>query len=414
MILNNFFDNIYVINLKESVDRKNHIINEFNKMKISKYEFFEAVHYDDNVVQELLNSKKVMSFPPCFRCLKNRCNCENNFLTKYQIANWLSYLNLFQKILDSDHEMILICEDDIVFSNNSSYILNNLLNKNTFNKHKINFNLPLLIKMGCAYDPITHNLYNQPKYIKNYSLSNPCFGLNKQMIKFYIHNLKIIDYHSDIYFHKKIPYNFKNLQVLVMNPFPVYELSFVDSVKKFNSLVRPKNDIRRKEYKEFLFVTIHKLLEIIPIEYARQLNIQISNKNIDFNGTINYYYTLNNMNQSKLYFKNKIFIYDNIDDDIKILKNDIKYSSKNYIKYIILKVVEKYNLDIDINSDLTNNLHIIYPNILKYFEDNNFLVIDINHPNIFDKYNLKNKYYELKNQIIIPESNEVKHLQHHR
>ena len=50
---------------------------------------------------DLLNSDKVLSFPPCFRCLKNRCGCENNFLTKFQIANWLSYINLFHKILVS-------------------------------------------------------------------------------------------------------------------------------------------------------------------------------------------------------------------------------------------------------------------------------------------------------------------------
>ena len=40
MILNNFFDKIYVINLKNSIDRKNHILNEFNKKNINNFEFF--------------------------------------------------------------------------------------------------------------------------------------------------------------------------------------------------------------------------------------------------------------------------------------------------------------------------------------------------------------------------------------
>jgi Glycosyltransferase family 25 (LPS biosynthesis protein). len=79
MILNNFFDKIYVINLKESLDRKNHIIQEFKKNNIFNYEFFDATHFNEPSVSELLNSPKVISFPPCFRCLKNRCNCENNF-----------------------------------------------------------------------------------------------------------------------------------------------------------------------------------------------------------------------------------------------------------------------------------------------------------------------------------------------
>ena len=63
---------------------------------------------------------------------------------------------------------------------------------------------------------------------------------------------KILLLQDDIYFHKKIPSNFKNIQMFVMNPFPVYELSFVDNMKKFSSLVRPKNEIRRKEYFDFI------------------------------------------------------------------------------------------------------------------------------------------------------------------
>lgn len=400
MILNSFFDKIYVINLKISIDRKNHIINEFKKNNITNYEFYEATHYDEKDVSELLNSNKVMSFPPCFRCLKNRCHCENNFLTKYQIANWLSYIKLFNHILKTDQELILICEDDIVFSKNSHYILNNLLSNKSLKKYNINLKKPLLIKMGAAYDPVTHHLYNEPKFIKNYSLSNPCFAVNKEMIKIFLYNLKIIDYHSDIYFHKKIPSNFKNIQMFVMNPFPVYELSFVDNMKKFNSLVRPKNEIRRKEYFDFLFVTIHKLLEYIPIEYSNKLKLNISNKSIDYNGTINYYYKLNNDDQNKFYFKNKIFIYDNLDDDIKIIINDIKYNNNSYILKIIYIVLKNYELNItnEIN-DIINNIDNIYPYILKYFEDNEFLIININENNIFDKYDIIHKYIELKNYI---------------
>ena len=56
MILNTLFDNIYVINLEKSVDRKNHIIKEFNRVGIEKYEFFNAVKNDSEQVKELINS----------------------------------------------------------------------------------------------------------------------------------------------------------------------------------------------------------------------------------------------------------------------------------------------------------------------------------------------------------------------
>ena len=36
-------DKVYVINLPERTDRKEHIINELNKLKIKNYEIFEAI-----------------------------------------------------------------------------------------------------------------------------------------------------------------------------------------------------------------------------------------------------------------------------------------------------------------------------------------------------------------------------------
>ena len=89
MIINDIFEKIYVINLKESIDRKNHMIQEFKRVGIVNYEFFEATHYDDPSVKKFIEDGCVVSFPPCFRCGMNRCGCENNFLTKFQIANWI-------------------------------------------------------------------------------------------------------------------------------------------------------------------------------------------------------------------------------------------------------------------------------------------------------------------------------------
>ena len=400
MILNTFFDKIYVINLKESIDRNIHIKNEFQKKGITNYEFFEAEHYNNSEVKELLNSNKVISFPPCFRCLKNRCRCENNFLTKYQIANWLSFIKLFNKILVDENDFVLICEDDIVFTKQSTFIFNELLNEKNFKKYNINKNNPILIKMGSAYNVNTHDLYMKPEFIKNYSLSNPCFAVNKEMIKVFLYNLKIIDYHSDIYFHKKIPINFSNVQMLVMNPMPIYELSFIEGKKQFNSLIRPSNEIRKKEYYDFLFVTMNKLLEYIPIEYVNKYKLNISNKSIQFNGTINHFYNLNNKYHDKYYFKNKIFIYDNYNDDLSIIKNDIKLDN-SYLMKIIEIVINKYNIEVENNyEDIIINFKKIYPKIISYFEELNFLIININDNNIFNKYKTIEKYQNIKFNIL--------------
>ena len=137
MIFNTIFDNIYVINLKKSIDRREHIENEFKRVGIDKYEFFEATPHDSDEVKNLLKSGLVKQFPTCFRCNMNRCNCENNFLTPYQLGNWCSFIKLFNDILNNKYNFVLICEDDIVFSHQYKRIIDKLLSKNTFNQYNI-------------------------------------------------------------------------------------------------------------------------------------------------------------------------------------------------------------------------------------------------------------------------------------
>ena len=70
MIFNTIFDNIYVLNLKESVDRKIHIENEFKRVGIEKYQLFEATPYDSDEVKNLMKSNFVKKFPNCLDAIK--------------------------------------------------------------------------------------------------------------------------------------------------------------------------------------------------------------------------------------------------------------------------------------------------------------------------------------------------------
>ena len=175
MIFNYIFDKIYVINLKKSEDRRQHIINEFNRVGIEKYEFFEATPHDSEEAINLMNSSLVKKFPSCFRCNQKRCDCENNYLTPFQIANWCSFINIFKDIIKNNYNFVLICEDDIVFTSQYERIINRLLNVFTFKEYNINMNKPLLIRLGTAFNPYNHNSKDIPRYIKNFSLCNPCF-----------------------------------------------------------------------------------------------------------------------------------------------------------------------------------------------------------------------------------------------
>jgi GR25 family glycosyltransferase involved in LPS biosynthesis len=398
MIFNTIFDNIYVLNLKESIDRKTHIENEFKRVGIEKYQFFEATRYDSEEVKNLMNSGLVKRFPNCFRCNQKRCDCENNFLTSFQIGNWCSFINIFNDIIKNNYNFVLICEDDIVFTFQHKRIINTLLSKENFKKYRINMNKPLLIRMGTAFNASNHNDTNtQPFFLRNFALCNPCFAINKEMAHTFLKNLKIIDYHSDVYFHQKIPKNVKGVQYFTMYPYPVYELSFVKSKQKFESLIRPKNQIRRKEYKEYLFLSTNILLNIFLKNLVKKMKMDIRFETIGFNGNIDNFILLDEKEKERYFFQNKILVTDDSKDDLKIIHYNIikknEHTIKTYNSYLN-KINEIFNLDIKLTEDLSE-IKIFYEYYLKLLERETPLKININ--DISNKFSIDGINKEILN-----------------
>jgi GR25 family glycosyltransferase involved in LPS biosynthesis len=398
MIFNNIFNHIYVINLEESINRKNHIIDEFKRVGIEKYEFFKATKHDSEEVEKLMKSGIVKKFPNCFRCGQKRCSCENNFLTPYQIGNWCSFINVFNDIIKNDYKFVLICEDDIVFSHQYNRIINKLMSLDNFKKYNIQMNKPLLIRMGTAFNPLNHNSRNEPIFIKNYALCNPCFAINKEMAYIYLYYLKIIDYHSDIYFHRKIPKNIQGIQHFTMYPYPVYELSFVKEKQKFESLVRPVNSFRRMEYKEYLILYTNDLLIPMIKLFIRNLKMDISFLGIGYNGNVLSYIFMDENQKKRYYFKNKILL---IDDkyDIQIIKK--RFFNNNIYSFLVKKIEEIYNIkfyfDKDNNDIFEENIKLFYDYLLKlYKKEENLIIVNVNDKNnIF----INNIYYHYRNLL---------------
>jgi hypothetical protein len=251
---------------------------------------------------------------------------------------------------------------------------------------------PLLIRLGTAFSEKNHHSKDEPRFIKNDSLCNPCFAINKRMAIVYLHYLKIIDYHSDVYFHQRIPKNIKNVQHFTMYPYPIYELSFVKEKQKFTSLIRPINESRRIEYKDFLFLTSNFLLEhFIQTEY-KKLNYTIGIETIEYHGNINHYVLLNEKQKKKYYFENKIVILDDFQNDVKMIYYDI-LSKKNIVKYnvFIQKINEIFHVSLKIDNDnlLLKNIVIFYQYLLKLFNLENCKKINMSTiPNIhlYQKY----------------------------
>ena len=399
MIFNILFNNIYVLNLEKSIDRKEHIEKEFKRVGIEKYEFFKATPHDSDETKNLMNSNFVKKFPNCFRCNNKRCDCENNYLTPFQIANWCSFINIFKDIIKNNHKFVLICEDDIVFTFQHKRIINKLLSKENFKNYKIDMDKPLLIRLGTAYDSSNHdNINASPIFLKNYSLCNPCFAINKEMAIVYLSYLKIIDYHSDIYFHKKIPRNIMGVQFFTMYPYPVYELSFVKSKQKFESLVRPKNGFRRKEFKEFLFLSTNVLLNIFLKNISKKLLMDISFNKIGYNGNIDTFILLEEDEKERFHFENKILLIDDMNDNIKIIHYNIIKKNKDAIKIYNLylnKINKIYNLNLEFNDiDLIKTIVLFYKYYLELLDIKNIIKIDITKKEDIDHFS---KILKIKN-----------------
>ena len=180
-----------------------------------------------------------------------------------------------------------------------------------------------------------------------------------------MNHLKIIDYHSDVYFHKTIPKSVRGIQHFTMYPYPVYELSFVKSHQKFESTVRPKSGIRRMEYKEFLYLTSNNLLNIFVKKLHK--NLELREDRVGFNGNINSYILMDKEEQKKYYFENKILLLDDYYDDIKIICKNADY----YDKYTE-KINNDYGVFIDFkikNENMLKKATTFYKYYMKLIED---------------------------------------------
>ncbi len=290
MFWKKLFDKIYVLSLKECEDRRQHIRKEFAKVGIEDYEFFDASHFASDEVKDFKKSNKVYQFPHCFRCLNLRCSCENNFLTDFQLANWHSFVRIWTDIVEKNYKFVLICEDDIVFTPQYKQVILGAFQQNNLKAHNVKWSNPLLIGMGGAYHPHKHLIKVRPHLRRQNVMCNPCFCMNQQMAKFFLDNYHV-HHTSDHYMHIEVPQKYPYVQHFMMFPWPVYELSFVPSISKFDSLVRPKGQVRRKEFKDFLFLSPSVSMNLLFTELIRKIGLplQENDTNVKGVGYRNYY-----------------------------------------------------------------------------------------------------------------------------
>ena len=119
---------IYVVNLKNDLDRRKNIINEIEKQNIKNYEIIDAIDGNELSEQELNN----LSYKD-----KNLINPWNIKMSPSQVGCALSHIKIYKKFIKTDHNYALILEDDAVFIKSFNEDLKKLILKNITHKKQI-------------------------------------------------------------------------------------------------------------------------------------------------------------------------------------------------------------------------------------------------------------------------------------
>jgi tetratricopeptide (TPR) repeat protein/GR25 family glycosyltransferase involved in LPS biosynthesis len=233
------FDQIYCLNLPRSKDRRQYMQQELARVGITQYVFFDAIDKDSDLVKKAFAEDFVVKFPPCFRCGKRKCDCENNVLIAPQVANFLSFQKLWQDIVNNDYAYCLIFEDDIKFTDYCQEVIYKVFNLEFLQQHGFTKNSESLLRLGWheSEDHTNVNLDDIKLVPDLLKMSNPCYMITLGMAKKLLFSLKKISTTSDIFIHHWIGQTVNNYTLI---PPIVHDLS--SSRGDFKSLIHPKQN----------------------------------------------------------------------------------------------------------------------------------------------------------------------------
>ena len=265
-----FIEKTFIINLQESIYRYNSSLFELSKYNITNFEFIKAFDPKSKKLKELYKNKRVMGFPPCFRCKKEKCNHENNILIPRQIANFLSFKLVMEKISSTySNGLFLILEDDFYFKNFSKHGLNTLA-KFSVKNNLGNINRPVLLRIG-SHTLSRRTINWKMKYLhkttvtkNNFNMANPGFIVNNAFAKLFLDNFNKIETTSDDFIHKQLCKEYDVLN-FSFEPFIIGQYSYGSENNYFISDIgytkKDKNNKQRvsseTEYKQLLNLWIN-------------------------------------------------------------------------------------------------------------------------------------------------------------
>lgn len=236
-LIKGLFDKVVVVSLKRSSERRAYIRKHLPECGFADFEFFEAVEADSQCVKDAYRLGEVSLYPPCFRCGKLDCgnpDC-NNFLIPAQVATYLTYRKLWERLVSDLPQRILVVEDDVSFHRHAEDVLGWLKAEIQAERLPFNPDKPCLLRLGWASSD-AHNQSDLPYYIDQaVKMSNPCHALTTEFATRLLERDTGINHTVDVFQHKLAP---EPGEAYTVYPPIASELSWSKGV--FASTIHPK------------------------------------------------------------------------------------------------------------------------------------------------------------------------------
>lgn len=237
-ILSEIVDQVIVLSLRRSHERRAYIKSLFREHKICSWRFFDALGPDSAIVEDYYNNGKVKAYPDCFRCGKLFCKSSdcNNLLIPPQVANFISYIQLWKEV-SSQNIVTLVVEDDVVFHEHAALCLSFLKRKIDTDDFKLAQDIPLLLRLGWAESEEHKPAEVTPEIRDEVRMSNPCHILTSSFASQLLARIgDEIQHTSDVFLHSVAPNEGEAFSL-----FPPLASEASWSTGEFASLIHPKS-----------------------------------------------------------------------------------------------------------------------------------------------------------------------------
>lgn len=256
---------VYCVSLPTDSERRENATLELTAFGIEDWKWHDGVFAASPEVRKAILGGEVQFSPPCFRCGKEECSCENNFLTFPQIAVCLAYRNLWKRILAEardESDLFLLCEDDVAFTTRAREGADRLADAIT--RGELIRTRPLLVRLGWARGKEHESREAFVLEADRVRMSNPCYLLNAAMAARLLDAHEKITHTVDVFTHRE---ENKKGGHYTLHPPLAYEHSW--STGRFESAIFPRKTRSNYLWKNASWgARIRMLLKGAPRELA--------------------------------------------------------------------------------------------------------------------------------------------------